>query len=54
VLQALVVHLPFLNDAFSTTPLSAGDWTVCAAMASCVLWADELKKLIVRRTAGRG
>jgi P-type Ca2+ transporter type 2C len=49
VLQVLVVHVPFLNEAFGTTPLSAGDWTVCAAMASSVLWVDELKKLIVRR-----
>jgi len=53
VLQVLVVHLPFLNDAFSTTPLSAGNWALCVAMASSVLWIDELKKLIVRRTTGR-
>jgi len=53
VLQVLVVHVPFLNDAFGTTPLSAGDWAVCAAMASSVLWVDELKKVIVRRMARR-
>ncbi len=51
VLQVLVVHVPLLNHAFSTTPLSAGDWGLCAAMASSVLWIDELKKLIVRRTS---
>ena len=33
-----------LNDAFSTTPLSAGDWLVLA-LASVVLWAVEVKKL---------
>jgi P-type Ca2+ transporter type 2C len=49
VLQVLVVHVPLFNDAFDTTRLSAGDWMLCAAMASSVLWVDELKKLIVRR-----
>jgi P-type Ca2+ transporter type 2C len=49
LLQVLVVQIPFLNEAFDTTPLSAGDWMLCAAMASSVLWLDELKKLIVRR-----
>jgi Ca2+-transporting ATPase len=33
--------------------LSIGDWALCAAMASSVLWADELKKLIVRRVVRR-
>jgi P-type Ca2+ transporter type 2C len=53
VLQLLVVHLPLLNRAFGTTPLSLGDWALCAAMASAVLWADELKKLLLRRASPR-
>jgi Ca2+-transporting ATPase len=52
-LQLLVVHVPLLNQAFGTTPLSAGDWARCFALASTVLWADELKKLIARRVASR-
>jgi Ca2+-transporting ATPase len=48
LLQVLVVHVPLLNRAFGTTPLSAGDWVRCFAMASLVLWADELKKLLMR------
>ena len=52
-LQVLVVQASFLNDAFSTTPLSAGDWLVCLALASVVLWAVEVKKLVMRR-APRG
>jgi Ca2+-transporting ATPase len=48
LLQVLVVHVPLLNRAFGTTPLSAGDWALCAALASAVLWADELKKLLMR------
>ncbi|MGH9116520.1 MAG: cation-translocating P-type ATPase [Acidimicrobiales bacterium] len=49
VLQVLVVYVPFLNRAFETAPLSAGQWGLCLAMASSVLWADEVKKLVVRR-----
>jgi magnesium-transporting ATPase (P-type) len=52
-LQVLVVQAPFLNRAFSTTPLSGAEWAACTAIASSVLWADELKKLVVRRLAAR-
>jgi magnesium-transporting ATPase (P-type) len=48
LLQVLVVHLPFLNQAFTTVPLSVGEWLICLGMASLVLWAEELKKLISR------
>jgi Ca2+-transporting ATPase len=51
-LQVLVVHVPFLNRAFDTTPLSLGDWLLCGLIASSVLWADELRKLVARRRAG--
>jgi P-type Ca2+ transporter type 2C len=50
-LQVLVVHVPLLNRAFGTAPLSADDWALCVAMASAVLWVDELKKLIARRVS---
>jgi magnesium-transporting ATPase (P-type) len=53
LLQLLVVHVPLLNRAFGTTPLSAADWALCAALASLVLWADELKKLLGRRISRR-
>ncbi len=48
-LQAAVVHLPFLQRAFDTVPLGAGDWLECLLVASSVLWIMELKKLLVRR-----
>ena len=51
VLQAAVVYLPFLQQAFSTVGLSVGDWLRCAAVASSVLWLRELSKLVVRRMA---
>jgi magnesium-transporting ATPase (P-type) len=48
VLQVAVVQLPFLNNAFGTTPLGINDWLICVALASVVLWADEGKKLLDR------
>jgi P-type Ca2+ transporter type 2C len=48
VLQAAVVYLPFLNRPFGTTALAAGAWLVCVAMASTVLWANEIRKLAGR------
>ncbi|HEU4543777.1 MAG TPA: cation-translocating P-type ATPase [Jiangellaceae bacterium] len=50
-LQVAVVHVPFLNDAFATTPLSLDQWLVCIAMASAVLWVSEIRKLVIRRTS---
>jgi Ca2+-transporting ATPase len=48
LLQVAVVYVPFLNQAFGTVPLSLGDWAVCIGMASSVLWADEIRKLVLR------
>jgi len=52
LLQAAVVHLPWLNVAFDTVPLSGSQWLACFAMASTVLWITELRKLL-RRAARR-
>ena len=52
-LQVAVVHLPFLNLAFGTVPLSAGQWCVCVVMASGVLWFSEARKLLRRHWAKR-
>jgi len=48
-LQVAVVHLPAMNMAFTTTPLTGGQWALCLAMASTVLWFSELRKLGLRR-----
>ena len=52
LLQLAVVHIAFLNIAFATVPLDPGQWLVCVAMASAVLWFSELRKWL-RRTLGR-
>jgi Ca2+-transporting ATPase len=51
VLHVAVIYTPGLQNAFSTTGLSMGDWAACAAVASSVLWLRELSKIVVR--AGR-
>ena len=46
VLQFAVVYIPFLQNAFGTTPLSARDWLFSVAVASSVLWLREASKVI--------
>lgn len=48
LLHMFVVYTPFLQEAFSTVSLSAGDWLFCAAVASSVLWLRELSKIVTR------
>ncbi len=48
LLQIAVIYVPFLNTAFNTTPITAADWGLTIAMASLVLWVDEIKKFILR------
>jgi Ca2+-transporting ATPase len=49
VLQAAVIYVPFLQQAFSTAPLSAREWCICAAVGSSVLWLREFTKVVRRR-----
>jgi P-type Ca2+ transporter type 2C len=48
LLQVAVVYLPFLQRAFGTVALSAGEWMRCTAVASSVLWLRELSKVVPR------
>ncbi len=49
LLQVAVVYAPFLQTAFGTTPLAAGDWLLCVAVGSAVLWLREAVKFATRR-----
>lgn len=51
VLQIAVVHLPFLQRAFDTAPLDLRRWVIVIVLSTAVLWADELRKLALRRGA---
>ncbi|QBR75011.1 cation-translocating P-type ATPase [Microbacterium sediminis] len=54
-LQIAVVHVPFLQVAFGTAPLDLWHWLVGVALASCVLWVEEIRKAVIRaRLRARG
>ncbi|MDN8577905.1 cation-translocating P-type ATPase C-terminal domain-containing protein [Corynebacterium sanguinis] len=48
LLQVLVVHVPFMQVAFGTAAMMPLQWAVAVGMASVVLWAEELAKLVRR------
>ena len=50
-LQVAVVHAGPMQRLFDTTSMSAWNWLACAAVASSVLWLEEARKAILRRTA---
>ncbi len=52
-LQAAVIYVPFLQQAFSTAPLNGKDWLTCAVVGSSVLWLRELSKLVHGKTSMR-
>jgi Ca2+-transporting ATPase len=53
-LQVCVVHVDWFQDLFDTTSINATEWMVCIAVASSVLWVEEIRKLLVSRfTAAR-
>ncbi|KAF2857048.1 calcium ATPase [Piedraia hortae CBS 480.64] len=52
LLQVAVVHLAPLNIAFDTSALSLGQWLLCLAMGSVVLWFAELRKWALRHRNG--
>ena len=52
--QVAVVHLRPLGAAFDTEPLSLGQWAICVGLASTVLWAEEIRKLVARRLTSSG
>jgi Ca2+-transporting ATPase len=54
ILQALVIYVPLLQQAFSTVSLSPGDWLQCALVGSSVLWLSEIRKAVIRRKRPAG
>ncbi|WP_341920571.1 HAD-IC family P-type ATPase [Polaromonas sp. YR568] len=47
-LQVLVLYAPFMNTLFYTVPLAPSSLMPLLLLASSVLWAEELRKFIVR------
>ena len=48
VLQVVVVHVPVMQQAFTTVGLTGMQWLISLAMASVILWAQEVVKLAYR------
>jgi Ca2+-transporting ATPase len=48
LLHVCVIYVPFLQLAFSTVPLGLGEWLLCTAVASSVLWIREGSKALQR------
>jgi P-type Ca2+ transporter type 2C len=46
--QALVIHVPFLQMAFHTVPLSMTDWLIATGVSSTLLIGMELAKIVLR------
>ena len=46
--QVAVLYVPAMNTLFHTVPLPAATLLPLVALASLVLWAEELRKLLVR------
>ncbi len=49
LLQVLVVYWPPMNQLFHTVPVSLSHVLTMVGVASSVLWAEEIRKLLVRR-----
>ena len=53
LLQLLVIYWPPMNSLFHTVPISGVNFLVITAVASLVLWAEEVRKLFARRRLRR-
>ena len=47
--QIAVVHFPFLQQAFKTTPLSLNEWGAILFISSLPLWLVEIGKAVAGR-----
>jgi hypothetical protein len=53
VLLGLVVEMDVLHGVFTTTDLTSGQWLVCVAIGSVILWVGEFVKLVLRTRTRR-
>jgi Ca2+-transporting ATPase len=53
LLQLAAEHVPFMQTALGTVPLSLADWGLIVLVSSSIFFADELRKLFQRRPGAR-
>ncbi len=49
---SFLIYVPFMQQFFGTTALTAVDWTFLASLALIVIFAEEIRKFVVRRLSG--
>ena len=49
LLQVLVTYVGPLQRLFDTTSIDLGHWLIATAVASSVVWVEELRKAVARR-----
>jgi magnesium-transporting ATPase (P-type) len=47
-LQLLLLHIPYLQLMFRTTPLNIYQWIFILCISSSIIWIEEIRKLISR------
>lgn len=53
LLHLSVLNAPFLREVFEIVPLGASDWWKIIGVGSIILWAEEIRKFILRRIYAR-
>jgi Ca2+-transporting ATPase len=53
LLQLAAEHVPFMQSALGTVPLSLADWGLIVLVSSSIFIADELRKLVQRTSQSR-
>jgi len=53
-LQMIVVYAPFMQGAFGTVPIGAGQWGIAIGVAGTLFLAEELRKVIAPKLFSRG
>lgn len=48
-LQALAVYNPLFQRILHTVPLTASEWLLCIAVATSIIWVEEIRKFFYRR-----
>jgi len=49
LIQISTLYVPFFNDIFNTTPLTAGQLAICLVLSTVVFIGAEVEKLLIRR-----
>ena len=53
LLQCVVVYWPEMNTLFHTVAIAPSDLLLIFACASSVMWAEEIRKVLARRSLAR-